>query len=144
MAFHMTRPAVNVNKRSLAIGRRVRQPCLNHIPTACWLSVPRIDEVDTEVIEMTGVAGGEEGLARDGNAGDLDVANFDRSAALRLLSSECRRGFGSFSVEWQHSAAENLADGQIEGLIKSLAPAAWRQNRQAEMNFEDCNRRRPD
>jgi hypothetical protein len=63
---------------------------------------------------MTGVAGGEDGLARDGNAGALDVAGFDRSAALPLLGSECRRGFRSFPVEWQHSAAENLGDGQIE------------------------------
>ena len=92
---------------------------------------------------MTGVAGGEGHFARCGDTGDLDVADLDRPADLPLPGSDSGRGFRRSPVERQYAAAEDLVDGVIEGVIEAIAPAAWRQKRQAEADFGNCDCRRP-
>jgi hypothetical protein len=37
---------------------------------------PRVDEIDTEALEVTDIAGGEGGFPHGGDTGDLHVADF--------------------------------------------------------------------
>jgi hypothetical protein len=74
----------------------------------------------------------------------LDIADLDWSADLPLPGSDCGRGFRRSPVKRQHAAAQDLVDGAIEGVTESIAPTAWRQERQAETDFKDCDCRRPD
>jgi len=39
--------------------------------------MPRIDEGDAQICEMTGIAGGKGRFARGGDTGDLDIADLD-------------------------------------------------------------------
>jgi len=41
------------------------------------LSLPRIDDIDAQLREMTGIAGGEGCFARGGDTGDLHIADFN-------------------------------------------------------------------
>src|SRR5256885_16242208 len=100
------------------------------------VSVPGIDENDAKVFKMTGVAGRERCFVRGGDTGDLDVADLHRPADLPLPGIDCGRGFRRSPVERQHAAAEDIVYGDIEGVMESVAPAAWGQKRQAETNFE--------
>jgi hypothetical protein len=75
------------------------------IPSARRLSVPRIDEIDAKVFEMTGVARGEDCFARGRDTSDLDIADLDWSADLSLPGSDCGRGFRRSPVKRQYAAA---------------------------------------
>jgi hypothetical protein len=79
------------------------------------------------VFEVTDVARGEGCLARGGDAGDLNVADFDRSADYPLPSGYCGRAFCRGSIKRYHAAAQDLVNGAIEGVIEAVAPTAWRQ-----------------
>jgi hypothetical protein len=54
---------------------------------SCVSSRPRVDNIDPESAEMSGVAGGQGPLARQRDAGDLDIADLHR--APRSLSRAC-------------------------------------------------------
>jgi len=73
---------------------------------------------------MTDVAGGDDCLARSGDASDLNVADFDRLSEFPLPGSDFRRGFRRSPVERQHPAAEYILDGAFEGVMEVIAPAA--------------------
>ena len=88
--------------------------------------MPRINKRNAQICEMTGMAGGEGCFARGGDAGDLDVADLDRSTDLLHSGSDCGRGFRGSPVEWQHAAVEDLVDGAIEGGREPVAAAAGR------------------
>jgi hypothetical protein len=92
---------------------------------------------------MTGIASRQGCLAGSGDAGDLDIADLDRPADLPLPGGECVRGFRCSAVEWRQAEAEGVVDSAIEGLYDAITRAARRQQRQAETDFEDRNRRRP-
>jgi hypothetical protein len=88
--------------------------------------VPRIDESDAEVVEMTGIAGCEDCFAGSGDAGDLDIADLERPADLPLPGGDCSRSFRRSAIEWQHAATEDIVDGAGEGFIEAIAPAEVR------------------
>jgi hypothetical protein len=50
---------------------------LVQILTQRRLRMPRIDEGDAQICEMTGIAGGKGRFARGGDTGDLDIADLD-------------------------------------------------------------------
>jgi hypothetical protein len=60
--------------------------------------VPRVDENDPEASKVAGVARGEGCFAREGDTGDLDIADLDRPADLPLLGNDRSRGLSSSSV----------------------------------------------
>ena len=104
-------------RRSCLSGKREHRPCPG-IAEACpsllaltqrRLSVPRIDEGDAEICEMSGIAGGEGCFARGGDTGDLDIADLDRSADLPLPGGDDSRGCRSKPVKRQRAAVEDFA-----------------------------------
>src|SRR5262249_20330189 len=95
-------------------------------------------------IEVPKVASREGSFAGDGDTGDLDVAQIDRTAGTPVLRSDATGELSGERIEGQHPVLEVLFERPGKGgLQKSSAPSS-RQQLQAETDLEDGDRGRPD
>lgn len=69
-------------------------------------AAPRVDERDSELLKVTGVACSESCFSRRGNTGDLGVADLQRSIGALSLGRDARGSEGGRRVEGLNSALQ--------------------------------------
>lgn len=72
------------------------------------LSVPRVDQVDARALNVIGVAGGECGLVRGADGGDLGIGGRDGAASVLALGDNSAVSTRSASDASSHRPPEDV------------------------------------
>jgi hypothetical protein len=100
-------------------------PCDAGSTGRTFRETPGIYQVQTKSLKVSNVAGRQGRLAGGGNAGDLDVAHFDRPARAPVLRSDSTGELSSGRIEGQYTVLEVFLERLGEGgLQKSSAPSS--------------------
>lgn len=107
-------------------------------------AAPRVDERDSELLKVTGVACSESCFSRRGNTGDLGVADLQRSIGALSLGRDARGSEGGRRVEGLNSALQLVGEELTEGSFKLLSATAGLEQLQGGSHLEHGDRGRPD
>ncbi len=90
-------------------------------------AVPRIDQLNPEILEMASVTGSECRPPRRDDAGDLDVAEVDRLPECPPLRRATCRFLGRLAVEGENTSLEILIECATERVLELPSAASGRE-----------------
>src|SRR5260370_39518635 len=83
-------------------------------------SIPRVNNIQTTVLEVSSIACREFCTSRLGNGRNLRIRVADRSAESAAGSSNLRKNSGRVALEAENTARENLATHSVRGREPTL------------------------
>ena len=84
------------------------------------LSAPRIHDRHAQALEVMNIASRDRGAARNGNAGDLGVAQVHRAPRPLSLGGEGRSLVRGRAVEVQHAVFQIFQEQLVEGGVPEI------------------------